>query len=143
MSEGACPECGAGLREGRTCQDLLHELLERKYAADAAEYGLAVACYALQHPTRQSDTALEWAHFHLTLAAQHGLPLEEVRRAARARFDQRRHRTAAASIRGALRQGLWRTTIGQLDEVPAGSDAERILAWARTILEDIDAAGFG
>lgn len=140
MSDDVCPECGAEPRGGRACQELLHDLLQRKYAADAAEYGLAVACYTLQHPSRQSGKALEWARFHLTLAVQRGLPLDEVRRAARARFDQRRYRPAAASVRDALHRTRWRMTIGQFDTQPADNDAERILGWARTILEDIEAA---
>jgi hypothetical protein len=136
MSDEVCPECGAAPLDGRNCQDLLHDLLERTYAADAAEYGLVVACFTLQHPARQSAKALEWARFHLALAVQHGLPLEEVRRAARARFDQ--HRRATAEPLRAARHGMrWRMTIDQLAAPPMRSDAERLLLWARTILEDM------
>jgi hypothetical protein len=123
---------------------MLHDLLECKYATDAAEYGLAVACYTLQHPARQSDKALEWARFHLALAIEHGLPLDEVRRAARARFDQHRYRAPSPPVRNLLHRARWRMTIGDLAPCPAGPpagcDAARILLWARTIQEDIGAA---
>jgi hypothetical protein len=136
-TDGACPECGAVAVGGRTCQDLLHDLLERKYAADAAEYGLVVACYTLQHPARQSVKALEWAHFHLALAVQQGLPLQEVRRAARARFDQGRVRATAPPLRPTLEGIRWRMTITRLAAPASGDDAARSLEWARTILEDL------
>jgi hypothetical protein len=140
MTDDVCSECGGRPRQGRTCQELLHELLERKYAADAAEYGLAVACYTLQHPARQSAKALEWAHFHLTLAVQHGLPLDAVRRAARAQFDQHRYQATASPVRSVLHRARWHMTIGQLDASASGTDAERLLCWARAILEDVDTA---
>jgi hypothetical protein len=134
-----CLECGAAPPGGQTCQDLFHRLLERKYAPDAAEYGLAMACYTLQHAARQADTALEWARFQLTMAVEGGLPLAEVRRAARARFDRRR-RLAQPPVRHALQGVRWRMTIAQLEGQSGRSDAESILAWARCILEDILAA---
>jgi hypothetical protein len=139
MSDGACPECGAQPRDGRTCSDLLHDLLVRKYAGDGAEYGLVVACYTLQHPTRQSNKVLEWARFHLTVSVQHGLPLAEARRASRARFDQRRARPGTPASRVTVPAAGWRMTIAQLEAPPAVGDAARILLWARTILEDVDA----
>ncbi len=132
-----CPECGAAPVDGRTCQEFLHALLEREYD-DAAAYGLAVACYTLQHPARQSDTALEWARFHLALAVRHGLPLEEVRRTARVRFDQRRYRSTVPPRRLSLEGWRWRMTIAQISASTAGGDAERVLQWARTILEDLE-----
>ena len=137
MTGGACPECGAAPVDGRACQDLLHDLLDRKYATDAAEYGVAVACYTLQHPARQSGRALEWARFHLRLAVEHGLPLAETRRAARARFDQRR-REAPWPEPVASPAGGWRINIGQLATLPGRDDAERILEWARAILENLE-----
>jgi hypothetical protein len=127
--------------EGRTCQELLHELLGRTYAADGAEYGLAVACYTLQHPARRSDTALEWAHVQLREAVAAGRPLGEARRAARARFDQRRFRPASAPpdpLRPVLAGAGWRMTIAGAAALPAGPDAARLLAWARAIAADID-----
>jgi hypothetical protein len=58
------------------------------------------------------------------------------------RFDQAAHRTAVAPGVGARHQTKWRLTIAQLDVVPAGSDAERILIWARAILADIADLGY-
>ncbi|MGH2352882.1 MAG: DUF5946 family protein [Chloroflexota bacterium] len=137
MSDSVCPQCGAAPRAGQTCQELLHDILEKKYAADAAEYGIAVACYALQHPAQQTDRTLEWAHFHLTVAVEAGLSLEEIRRLARARFDQRRYRAPPGSLRTALARAAWQMNIRDLDALAGGTDAGRILHWARTVLEDI------
>jgi hypothetical protein len=135
----ACPECGAATPDGAACSDLLHDLLERVYTLDAAAHGLAVACYMLQHPGQQEDDALQWAHFHLTLAVRHGLPLGEARRLARARFDQRRFRTAGRLVRAALRRVEWRMTIDGL-ELSSSPGAAPVLRWAGAILDDIDAA---
>jgi hypothetical protein len=135
--EPSCAECGAPTA-GRACQDRLHGLLERAFTADAA-YGLAVACYMLQHPARQSDRALQWAHFHLTVALRHGLTPDEARRTARARFDHHRERVASAAVqavRGAIR---WRMTIAQVD--PAiGEGAPSLRRWAETVLADVEGA---
>jgi hypothetical protein len=135
----ACPECGAAEPAGAACSDLLHDLLERVYTLDTAAHGLAVACYMLQHPEQQEDDALQWAHFHLTLAVRHGLPLAEARRLARARFDQRRFRNAGRLVRAALRRVDWRMTIDGL-ELSTSLGAAPVLRWASAILDDIDVA---
>ncbi|HEX2037132.1 MAG TPA: DUF5946 family protein [Chloroflexota bacterium] len=136
MDQEGCQECGASPVGGRSCEDLLHDLLERTYGA--AEYGLVVACYTLQHPARQSARALEWAEFHLTQAVLHGPPLDDVRRAVRAHFDQRRSRAEGAPPRPALRgSSKWRMTISHVAGLAAGDDAERLLRWARAVLDDL------
>src|SRR5262245_24926453 len=126
--DGACPECGAP-RLAASCQERLHALLERSFAADAA-YGLAVACHMLQHPARQTDRALQWAHFHLTVALRQGLTPEQARQTARARFDQHRDRVATGAVAAVRRPIRWRATIALLD-APAGAGSVR--DWAEAV----------
>ncbi|MGH2354241.1 MAG: DUF5946 family protein, partial [Chloroflexota bacterium] len=61
MTDGLCPQCGAPVGGEKTCQEVLHDLLDRTYAGGADEladaYGLAIACYALQHPAGLPDEA--------------------------------------------------------------------------------------
>ncbi|MGH2350022.1 MAG: DUF5946 family protein, partial [Chloroflexota bacterium] len=133
------PECGAATIAGRTCQDLLHDLLGRKYAAETAEYGLAIACYTLQHPAQQTDEALEWAHFQVVEAAEHDSPLDEIRMVARAQFDhldQRRSRAPPESLRATIDGLEWRRNIGDL--TAAGFDTASIRLWARAIIADLN-----
>jgi hypothetical protein len=144
MSGGVCAGCGAAPRGGVGCPELLHDLLERTFAVDAAAYGVAVACYVLQHPAAQQDAALEWARFQLMLVVEQGLPLQAVRREARARFDRHRRQATRPPLRAALQRTPWRMTIGQLPPAGAAGFAPGLLRWARTILEDLrDATAAG
>jgi hypothetical protein len=135
-----CPDCGAAARNGRTCQHLLHAFLDKKSLTDAAAYGLAVACYTLQHPHWQSDKTLEWAYFHVMEAAQTGLSLADIRQRVRFRFDQTRTHPSIETLRPLLAERTWRMNIGDLDIIQAATDAERILVWAALMIEDMSLA---
>jgi hypothetical protein len=136
---GACPECGAAAMNGRTCQDRLHSFLEKKSLTDAAAYGLAVACYTLQHPGWQSDTSLKWAYFHVIEAVQTELPLAEIRQRVRTRFDQNHHHPSVEALRRLLANRSWRMNINELDVIQAKTDTERILIWATLVMRDMSA----
>jgi hypothetical protein len=120
---------------GETCQDVLRVLLAET-STEAAEFGLVVACYTLQHPGDQTERSLAWAHLHLLAALEGGLSLEESRRLARARFD--RHQGGRAPP-PAPRRRRWRMTIHDLAGRPTSADL--LLAWARAILEDLAPVG--
>jgi hypothetical protein len=138
MSE-KCPSCRAVAPNGKTCQDLLHLLLTRQSATDAAAYGLAVACYALQHSSQQSDLILDWARYYVSEAVQGKRSLEETRQRVRSRSEQDRDPRSITSLRLTLVGIPWRVSIRDLDAMPVDSDAERILLWAGLIIEDIRA----
>jgi predicted nucleic acid-binding Zn ribbon protein len=61
MSEH-CPECGAALPEGSTCETIHHELLNFEYthAIPHSTHFMMVTCYLVQHG-RYSDEGLIWA----------------------------------------------------------------------------------
>ena len=47
-----CPECGAVLHDGETCEAYFHQMLfwEAENPANGEVHHLAVLCYHLQHP---------------------------------------------------------------------------------------------
>jgi hypothetical protein len=138
MSE-KCPSCRAVGSNGKTCQDLLRLLLARQSAADTAAYGLAVACYALQHFNQQSDLILDWATYYVSEAVESKRPLEETRQRVRSRSEPDRDPRSITSLRLTLVGIPWRVSVRDLEAMPVDSDAERILLWAGLIVEDIRA----
>lgn len=60
-----CPECGAVLEAGQTCDDLFGTVLawEQQGAPEKYAYHhVLVMSWELQHPSRFSDEVLVWAH---------------------------------------------------------------------------------
>jgi hypothetical protein len=117
----------------------LQQLLARQSAPDNSAYGLAIACYALQHASQQSDPILDWAHYYVTEAVQGKRSLEETRQRVRARLDQDRDPRSMTPFRLTLVGTPWRMSIADLPTMPVDSDAERIRLWAGLIAEDIRA----
>jgi hypothetical protein len=117
----------------------LQLLLARQSAADAAAYGLAVACYALQHASQQSDPILDWARYYVREAVQGKRSLAETRQRVRSRSEQDRDPRSITPLRLTLAGVPWQMSIGDLEAIPVDSDAERILFWAGRIAEDIRA----
>jgi hypothetical protein len=117
----------------------LRQLLARQSATDTAAYGLAVACYALQHASQQSDVILDWAHYYVSEAVQGKRSLEETRQRVRSRSDQDRAPRSITPLRLTLIGVPWRVSIRDLESLPVESDAERILLWAGLIVEDLRA----
>jgi hypothetical protein len=134
-----CPSCRAVAPYGITCEELFHQLLARQSATDAAAYGLAVACFALQHASQQSDAVLDWARYYVSEAVQGKGSLEETRQRVRARSDQDRAHRSMTSLRLTLLGLAWRACIRDLEAMPVESDADRILLWAGLIEEDLRA----
>jgi len=78
-----CPECGATLKDGSTCQSIFDEFLVLEFTDPA--YGqvhmLTVACFMVQHG-RYSDPALNWIRRQLEAYLEAGVPIEQIRREA-------------------------------------------------------------
>ena len=83
MSETRCPECGAVLPEGVTCQSVFDEFLVLEFTDP--EYGevhmLTVACYMVQHG-RYSDAGLVWIEQRLRDYLERGIPARLIRQGA-------------------------------------------------------------
>ena len=65
-----CADCGAPSGAGKSCPDRLYELLVLKCREHEAQYRLALACFALQHPRTHSANCLAVARFQLESALQ-------------------------------------------------------------------------
>jgi hypothetical protein len=65
MSDLTCRQCGAALHEGKTCAELLFELICAGSAVDERTCLEAAARYALKHPGTHSRECLELARGYL------------------------------------------------------------------------------
>src|SRR5512138_3523416 len=78
-----CPECGALLADGSSCQALFESLLALEFTDPG--YGqvhmLTVACFMIQHG-RYSDEALTWIEKNLRAFLEEGQPAQQIRRQA-------------------------------------------------------------
>jgi hypothetical protein len=139
MSE-VCPECGAPLLNGPTCQDNFHALLVLEGQVEGAPGSIThfytVACYVLQHPESMSYTAeaLDGLKVSLIDALEGRATVEDLRR--RARF------AAQGSIRIMRREGdrlpETQCVAGEMTvaEVLAGGAerySENVRRWAQSI----------
>jgi len=126
MSASRCPDCGAPSAAGKRCPDRLYDLLVLKQRGHEAQYRLAVACFALQHPRTHSANCLAVARFQVESALQ------------AAGQDPLASCPVSRWIAWRLtRLGLrrrWDITVASFCEPHPGSDDELLLAWAREVL---------
>ena len=127
MTASHCVECGAPLDDGRSCPDRLYELLLLKYRQHEAQYRLAAACYAIQHPRTHSPNCLALARFQAeaALRTMGETGEERARSCPIARW--------IASHLPRLRR-RWLITIASFDQPHPGSDDQLLTAWAREVL---------
>ncbi len=142
-----CPECGAPWPPGVTCQDRFHQLLAWEFENPAlfAFHHLTVLCYYLQHPSLYSPEGLAGAKQALVDFLVRGLSPAQVRAAERAGAESGRGKrkiTGTTARHGVYREAVdWQMTVadvllGGMDEYP-----ENVYAWARSILEALEASG--
>lgn len=148
-----CPECGAPVADGRSCQDNFHALLllegEIAGVPGSLLHFYAVATYALQHPDSMNYTAGALAGLRNTLADV----LE-----GRLTPDGLRHRVRSAA-NGATRvtrrkgedrvdwpRGNWPVTIAAVCTVDDFGSydshqeyADRVTRWAASVVRELDA----
>jgi hypothetical protein len=104
----------------------------------------AVACYGLQHPESMNYTAEALAGLRTALAdmLDRGMTLDELRRRTRrtANGPVRVTRRAGEAV-GPWHQGSWPMTVADVltVEADARAYAERVLEWARSVRETLDA----
>ena len=137
-----CPECGALLAEGDSCQGIFDAFLAREFTDPG--YGevhmLTVACFMIQHG-RYSDEALAWIEQKLRAVLEEGLSPEELLRQA-ARETGQRTRTWKVN-RGPEERSLprvaWSMTIADVarNERDARSYCALVRQWAEVTLREM------
>jgi hypothetical protein len=86
---GRCPECGAALDQGVTCQEQLAEVLGWE-SLDRELFQLhfyTVACFNLQHPAQFTDDAIQQLRSTFVAAIDGTTPLETLRRQMGSKFE--------------------------------------------------------
>jgi hypothetical protein len=125
MSTSRCPDCGAPSAAGQRCSDRLYDLLLTD-RMDEAQFRLAVACFALQHPHTHSANCLAVARFQVESA------LQAAGQDPRASCPVSRWIAARLARLGLRRR--WDITVASFREPHPGSEGDLLLAWAREVL---------
>jgi hypothetical protein len=142
-----CPECGAALEGGKTCQDDFHQMLF--WEAERPEIGvvhhLMVLCYHLQHPSLYSPEGVETGKGLLVDFVVKGRSTVEVRQQNRAKVASGNRTwkiTARPGLHGAYAHPVaW--TMTAADVVAGGIDhyVDNVRMWAQSMYEALRAAG--
>ena len=84
-----CPECGADLPAGTTCDEIFGSFLEKDYVDPGygAVHFLTVGVFMIQHG-RYSEEALAWIQPHIRDFLDGKATQEQIRRASRRQVDQ-------------------------------------------------------
>lgn len=140
----ACPECGAQLEDGTTCQSIFDSFLALEFSDPA--YGevhfVTVACFMVQHG-RYSDAALAWIQPKLRAYLEEGLPVSELRRQAAGETNNadRDWKVLRAAQDRPLPKVAWQVTI--TDVAAHAGEAQSYCAWVRrwgaSVLQQMEA----
>jgi hypothetical protein len=135
--------------EGKTCREAFEELIAREfqYPVCGQVHHLTVLCYDLQHPRQFTPQALAWSQDALRAAVEEGVSPVELRRRARQQFSRKNKprvikESSPASFAEAGEKDKpafrWRmTALDALGESAEGHN-QRVEAWARSVLADLD-----
>ena len=139
-----CPECGARLEVGSTCQSIFDSFLALEFSDPA--YGevhfVTVACFMIQHG-RYSDAALAWIQPKLHAYLDDGLPVSELRRQAAGETNSadRDWKVLRSAQEKPLPKVAWQVTI--TDVAAHAANAADYCAWVRrwgvSTLQQMDA----
>jgi hypothetical protein len=141
-----CPECGAALPEGGTCETYFHQLLfwEAEFPELGVVHHLMVLCYHLQHPSLYSADGLANATQLLTSFVRDGRSPAEVRHATRDTVNSKNRQwkiTARPDSKGTYAHPvIW--TMRAADVVPRGADqyVESVGEWAQSVYDVLQAS---
>ena len=146
MNTNICPECGAALADGASCETDFHQLLfwETENPANWAVHHLTVLCYHLQHPSLYSQDGLEGGKELLTAFVRDGKSPTEIRQNSRDKVNSSNRQwkiTARPDSKGTYPHPVvW--TMTTADVVACGSDhyCDSVREWARRVYDSIQAA---
>jgi hypothetical protein len=138
-----CPECGAA---GAACELRFHECLALEFSDEA--YGvvhhLTVAAYMLQHSSKLTREG--WLHERKLLREFliENKPPATVRRQSRDLVDSIRRTFKIKSTDGksVINKTSWKMTILDIQMESAEEYCKDVTAWARSVLEDVEAIEF-
>lgn len=143
----SCPECGATLIAGKTCQDDFHELLfwENQYPQIGKVHHLLVLCYHLQHPSLYSPEGLEYSLQLLVDFVENRLTTTAALQRGReqVRSDRRDWKiTASPGSQGAYAHPIdWKVRAADITAAGPQEAIPNIQAWAMSILADLRTTG--
>lgn len=147
MTAQICPECGAELRDGETCQDHFHQMLawEWEYPGYGEVHHLMVLCYHLQHPSLYSPEGLSYGIKLLETFVKDGVTPQEVRERNSATVNSH-ERTwkikGTPASHGVYDPAIqWNFTAATVIANGAEHYCESVRAWARAMYETLKDAG--
>jgi hypothetical protein len=137
-----CPECGAYLNDGTTCQSIFDSFLVLEFTDP--DYGkvhmLTVACFMIQHG-RYSDEALIWIEHKLRAYLEDGTPIEQIRKQAGREAGQDTRTWKVTRQPGTLPppKVSWSMTIADIasNYQDACSYCKLVTQWAHTTLSEM------
>jgi hypothetical protein len=145
MAFETCPECGAPIPEGGSCQENFHALLlleaEVPGAAGSFIHFYTVASYVLQHPDSMNNTAAALAGLHALLAdALDGrVTLAQLRRRGRdAAEGSVRVTRRPGDPQPEWRRGGWAKSVADVLAVGPEAYAATVTEWARSVRDALD-----
>jgi hypothetical protein len=139
-----CPQCGAAVSEGRTCQTVFDEFLALEFTDPdyGAVHMLTVACFMIQHG-RYSDTGLVWIEQRLHDYLERGISAAQIRRdaAQETRQDRRDWKVLRQPHDPPQKPARWSVTIVDLADQADSAAHYRaaIERWARATLTEMQA----
>lgn len=138
-----CPECGALLADGMSCQDMLGAIIawEAQDAELLNEHFLTVAAYNLQHPAQFTEAAIDGLRVVFAERLDHNLGIAEIRR----RIGGAAAGTARVLKPEEERQPMlrrWSRTVADVYDAdhPQGA-AGRVRLWAASIRLEMEHLG--
>ena len=143
-----CPECGAVLADGSTCQDRFDQMLVLEFTDPGfgAVHMLSVACFMIQHG-RYSDEALVWMERKLRAHLEEGISAEQIRKEMNRETSQARRTWKVTRPPGDPPQPkiAWSVTTASIDlegQTPSGRPdpahyRAQVTHWARATLDEM------
>ncbi len=135
-----CPECGAPPFAGLACRTMFETLMAYEYEDPAcgAVHHITVLCYNLQHLRRFTGEALEWSRAALKTAIERGTSPAYLRRQARDRYEGSQRVLRAEPAPPPDHPRRWTKTVADVYRPDRLGHADRVYAWARAILADME-----
>ncbi len=140
-----CPQCGAEWRDGATCEDHFYQMIAWEFTNEGGSgvvHHLTVLCYFLQHPAGYSVEGLQ-NNILLLRDFMNGMTPAQIRRDRRDQVDSGKR---TWKIKGDDVEYeppvIWTLTVR--DAISGGLQGycERVHAWAKSVYESLQAAGY-